>query len=48
MAKDAFWKHKEFLRGNISLKVKKKMLHCYVFPVLKYSCESWTMNKDLV
>ena len=48
MAKDAFWKHKELLRGNISLKVKKRMLHCYVFPVLKYSCESWTMNKDLV
>ena len=48
MAKDAFWKHKEFLRGNISLQVKKRMLHCYVFPVLKYSCESWMMNKDLV
>ena len=47
MAKDAFWKHKELLRGNINLQVKKRMLHCYVFPVLKYSCESWTMNKDL-
>ena len=37
MAKDAFWKHKELLRGNVSLEVKKRMLNCYVFPVLKYS-----------
>jgi len=48
MAKDVFSKHKELLQENISLQVKKRMLHCYVFPVLKYSCESWTMNKDLV
>ena len=47
MAKDVFWKHKELLRGNVNLQVKKRLLHCYVFPVLKYSCESWTMNKDL-
>jgi len=47
MAKDAFWKHKQLLKGNINLQVKKRILQCYVFPVVKYSCESWTLNKDL-
>jgi len=47
-AKNAFWKQKELLRGNVNLQLKKRILHCYVFPVLKYLCESWTMNKDLV
>jgi len=47
MAKDTFWKHKELLRGKINLKVKKRILDCYIFPVLKYSCESWTLNNDL-
>jgi len=45
MAKDALWKHEKLLRGNVNLQVKKSILHC-CFPVLKYSCESWTMNKD--
>jgi len=40
-------KHKELLKGNINLSVKKRILHCYVFPVAKYSCESWTLNKEL-
>jgi len=48
MAKDALWKHKELLQGNVNLQVKKMILHCYVFSVLKYLCESWTTNKDLV
>ena len=48
MAKDTFWKHKELLKGNINLQVKKRILCCYVFPVAKYSCESWTMNRDVI
>jgi len=43
----SFWKHKQLLKGNINLQVKKRILQCYVFPVIKYSCESWTLNKDL-
>jgi len=44
MAKNAFWKHKELLRGNINLQTKKRMLNCYV---ARYACESWTLNDDL-
>ena len=29
IAKDAFWKHKDLLKGNISLKTKKRILYCY-------------------
>jgi len=47
MAKDAFWKHKELLQGKINLRIKKRILQCYVFLVMKYGCESWTLNKDL-
>jgi len=47
MAKDAFWKHNKLLRGNINLQTKKRMLNCYVFPVVKYACESWTLSDDL-
>ena len=43
MAKDAFWKHRELLQGKI-----KRILQCYVFPVMKYGCESWTLNKELI
>ena len=35
MAKAAFWKHKELLRGNLRLETKKRILQCYVFPVVK-------------
>jgi len=50
IAKDAFWKHKDLLKGNISLKTKKRILYCYStrFLVLKYACESWTINNDLI
>ena len=47
MAKDAFWKNKQLLKESISLNVKKRFLQCYVLPVIRYSCESWTLSKDL-
>jgi len=46
MAKDAFWKNKQLLKESISLNVKI-FLQCYVFPIIRYSCESWTLSKDL-
>jgi len=48
MAKDVFWKHKELLKGNLNLQVKKQILRSYIFPVLRYACESWTLNNNLV
>jgi len=28
-------------------KKKKRKLNCYVFPVARYACESWTLNDDV-
>ena len=39
LAKEAFWKNKELLRGNIRPRTKLKILNCYVFSVLNYGCE---------
>ena len=30
MAKEAFWQHKELMRGNLRISTKKRMLECYV------------------
>jgi len=45
MAKDAFWKQKELLQGKINLRVKKRILRCYIFPVMKYGCERGTLKE---
>jgi len=45
LAKEAFWKNKELLRGNIRPRTKLKILNCYIFSVLNYGCECWTWNK---
>ena len=48
MAKDAFHKMKPVLMNrNISTTTKKRVLKTYVWPVLLYGCECWTMNKDI-
>jgi len=49
MAKKAFWKMKmkEVTRGQVNLTTRKRILNCYVFLVLKYGCESWTLNRSL-
>ena len=48
MAKGAFCKLKELLKGNVNMTTRKRLLNCYVFSVLKYGCESWTVNKNLM
>jgi len=47
MTKKDLWKLKELLKGNVNM-TRKKLLNCYVFSVLKYGCESWTVNKNLM
>ena len=47
MAKDAFWKYGELLRNNVSMKLKKKVLSCYINSVLMYCCESWTITEEI-
>ena len=47
MTKGAFWKLKDLLKGNVNMTTRKRLLNCYVFSVLKYGCETWTMYESL-
>ena len=45
-AKNAFWNCKEFLRRDLSIKLKKRLLN-YVKASLCYGGEAWTYNKTV-
>src|SRR5207247_10144148 len=47
MAQAAVWQNKELMRRNIRFSTKMKILNCYVFSILNYGCESWTVNKAM-
>ena len=45
-AKTTFRKMKNILCNmTLSLEVRKRVLQCYITPILTYGCESWTINK---
>ena len=47
-AKTQFGKLKTFLcNTKINMDVRKRMLQCYVWPVLLYGAEAWTLNEDM-
>jgi len=50
-AKAKLWDCKEFLRRDINLGLKIRLLRCYVFSVVAYGCEAWQYtnpNKKLL
>ncbi|CAM1332323.1 Uncharacterised protein r2_g4141 [Pycnogonum litorale] len=36
-----------FTNRNLSMKLKIRMLKCYIWPVLQYGCEIWTLTSQL-
>lgn len=36
-----------FTRSDLSLELRIRMIRCYIFSVLLYGCESWTLNPSL-
>ena len=48
LAKQAFLNIKELMRSDVSLGLKKRMLQCYVWPVLLYGSESWSVSKTML
>ncbi|KAG1672680.1 Blastula protease 10 [Nymphon striatum] len=46
-AKDDFWKCKEFLRANLIITLKKRLLNTYIFSIIGYGSEAWTFNKEI-
>ena len=37
-----------FVSRNLSLKLKIRMIRCYILPVLLYGVEAWTMTEALI
>ena len=33
-------------KNNISIKLRLRLVKCYILPVLTYNCETWTFNKN--
>ena len=47
MAKQAFNNLGNVLKNRtLSIDLRKRVMRCYVWTVLKYSCETWTMNVE--
>ncbi|KAG1676596.1 putative uncharacterized transposon-derived protein F52C9.6 [Nymphon striatum] len=47
-SKGEFWELKELLRKDLNIKVKKKILHTYIFSIVSYGAESWTFSKEII
>jgi len=48
MAKDTLEKLGSIMRNNkISMKTKIRILNCYVFSILTYGSECWTMTQGM-
>ena len=48
MAKGRFEKmHKLFESKQLSTKLKLRMINCYIYSILLYGCETWTLTKVL-
>ena len=48
MAKDTFQKMKSiFTNRNIKMNTKIRVMKTYVWSVLLYGCECWTINKEM-
>src|SRR5207247_1178065 len=46
MAKDAFNKRKELLTIELIMTLKRRMVKVFVWPVVLYGCETWTLLQD--
>ena len=48
VAKRFLWEHKELLKHNIHMKLKKIILNTYIFFVVSYGCEPWKLNPAII
>ena len=44
MAKDAFYKRKELLKGKLNNNLKKRIIKSMIWSVMLYGSETWTMR----
>jgi len=46
LGKEAFNKKSDFMRGSLSLHLKKRMVKAFVWSVALYGSETWTLRKE--
>ena len=46
IAKRPFWELKELMKSNVNMKTKKRLLNRYIFSLLTYCCEAWTIGRE--
>ena len=46
IAKKSFWELKELMKSNVNMKTKKRLLNSYIFSLLTYGCEAWTVGRE--
>ena len=46
-AKSTFWNHKELRNHQLPIGTKLKILNTFVFPVISYGSECWTINNKM-
>ncbi len=47
IAKSAFWDNKEVMRRNVDIKLKLRLLKCYVFSIVSYGSETLSYMKEM-
>ena len=45
MGKEAFNKKRKVLCSSMDLELRKRLVKCYVWSVMLYGCETWTMGR---
>jgi hypothetical protein len=45
MAKTAFNKKKTLFTSKLELNLRKKLVKCYIWSIVLYSVETWTLQK---
>ena len=46
IAKKSFWELKELMKSNVNMMTKKRLLNSYIFSLLTYGCEAWTIGRE--
>ena len=46
IAKKSFWELKELMKSNVNMKTKKSLLNLYIFSLVTYGCEAWTIGRE--
>ena len=46
IAKKSFWELKELMKSNVNMKAMKRVLNRYIFSLLTYGWEAWTIGRE--